>query len=129
VRRLVDDELALDEARGEALRLRLAVQALREETSAIERQCDALKSSSAQVRERAAERAAMLTKAVERRSRLEREHTSILEGLEETAQRLATLRTERQEAIAELERLAVETSSLTAQVAQVLENQQAPEGK
>jgi hypothetical protein len=129
VRMVVDDELALDEARGEALRLRLAVEALRAEASAIERQCDNLKSSGAETRERAAERAAMLTKTVDRRSRMEREHASILAELEETSQRLGALQAERLEAIAELERLAGETSSVTAQVEQVLEGQEAHEGE
>jgi hypothetical protein len=129
VRMLVDDELALDEARGEALRLRLSVQALREEAYAVERQCDKLKSSGVQARERAAERAAMLTKAMQSRSAIEREHASIVAELEETAQRLTALRAERQEAFAELERLAGDTSTVTAQVAQVLDSQGAPEGK
>jgi hypothetical protein len=129
VRTLVDDELALDEARGEALRLRLHLQTLRDEASAIERQCDTLKSSAAEARERAAERAAMLTRAVERRSTIERDHASTLAALEETAQRLTALRAERQEAIAELERLANETSGVTSQVEQVLEHQEAQEGK
>jgi hypothetical protein len=129
VRMVVDDELALDEARGEALRLRLTVEALRAEASAIERQCDNLKSSGAETRERAAERAGMLTKAIDRRSRFEREHASILAELEETAQRLGSLQAERLEAIAELERLAGETSSVTVQVEHVLEGQEAHEGK
>jgi hypothetical protein len=129
VRSLVDDELALDEARGEVLRLRLLVQTLREEASAIERQCDTLKSAGAEARERAAERAAKLTSAVERRSGMEREHASTLVAIEETAQRLTSLRAERQDTMADLERLANETSVVTSQVQQVLENEEAHEAK
>jgi hypothetical protein len=129
VHTLVDDELALDEARGEALRLRLLVQTLRDEASAIERQCDTLKTAGAEAREQAAERSAMLTRAVERRSRIEREHASTLAALEETALRMTALRAERQEALAELERMANETSLVTSQVQHVLENEEAHEAK
>jgi len=129
VRALVDDELALDEARGEALRLRVGIQALRQDAVEIERQVDALKMSSTLMRDRAAERAATMTKALARRSAIERDHAATLEALEQTARRLTQLRSDRREAIAELGRLAEETASLTAEVERVLAQKEAHERK
>ena len=127
VRALVDDELALDEARGEALRLRVGVKALRAEAAEIERQCETLRASTAEARDRAAARAAKLTKATARRSAIEREHAAVMTALEQTARRLTALRSERREALAELARLAEETASLTADVERVLESREAQE--
>jgi hypothetical protein len=71
----------------------------------------------------------MLTKATGRRTRIEGDQADLSAALEQAARRLKALRAERQAAMEELARLADETSSLTAQVEQVLENREAQEAR
>jgi hypothetical protein len=122
VRTLVESELALEEARGEATRLRIVLDALRTNATALERQCAAMRSTIADVKQQVALRVAALGKAEAKKSVLEREHVATLADLERIAARLVVLETERRAALDELQLLADDTAGLAQHVTGVLDS-------
>jgi hypothetical protein len=123
IRNVVDEELALHEMRGEALRRHLGGKELREEVAALERRCETLRATLAEVENRSAERAMVLWEAEVRTAQLERDRLAMVAELEKVKSRRATLQSEHRDAIGELRHLADDTASLSERVTQILGGQ------
>jgi hypothetical protein len=117
----VESEFALEEARAEATKLRVVIDAHRAETTALERQCNELRNELADAKHQAALRVAALGKAEAKRTVLERERAAVVGELERISTRLSTLESDRREAIKELRSLADDTAGLATHVTGVLD--------
>jgi hypothetical protein len=121
VRTLVHNELALEEARGEATRLRVIIEALRTEARALEQQCATLRGSLADAKQEAALRVAALGRADARRINLDRERAEVDADLEKIAARLTALQADRRATEGELRGLADDTAGLADHVTSVVD--------
>jgi chromosome segregation ATPase len=124
LRRQANDELALEEARGRATRVRARTAALREEIATIERECGTLRAAISDARSRAAARLAALARTETKRAALDRELAQTLAETEKVASRLTTLHTERRAVEGEVAVLADGTASVTETVTRVLRSQE-----
>ncbi len=113
-------ELALDETRGELLRKRLQLRAMREELSAAEERRDELRATLATVKRTLSERLSEVADAEAHKTRLDLEDASTRAELERTSARLQELQSERRTVADEHGRLAREVASLSQRVDQVL---------
>lgn len=119
LRARVDDELALEEARGEATRLNTSIRALRREQTMLERDCADLRAAIDEAGARAISRLASITRAESARSGRERERKLAEDDLEIARKRLAALEAERRALLEQVEHLTSGTASLTKEVANV----------
>jgi hypothetical protein len=116
VGRLVHDELALEEARGEATHLRATIETLREDITTLERDCDRLRKAAIATKSQAVTRLTRLGKVETKRATLDRDHAQTLADLERVAVSLKEQELERRATLDELTSLSDDTASLTEHV-------------
>jgi hypothetical protein len=121
LRSIAQDELSLEEARGQATRLRASIAALRETVATLERECHEARRSIGERKSEAVARLTDLAKVESRKSALDRQHANVLVDLDKAAARLAALQADRGAVLDDLRRLGEDTSALSEHVADVLD--------
>jgi hypothetical protein len=120
IEKQVENELALDEMRADALQLRLGVRRLREEFSRVDARRVCQREAIAEAKRAIAERLAVLTRVEERKASVERELQEVHQELERRALRVEALQAERRGVIDEHGRLEKEVAALSRRVDRVL---------
>jgi hypothetical protein len=122
LRRIVQDELALEEARGQATRLHASIAALRASVAALERECDSMRRSIGEHKGEAVARLTDLARVESRKSAIERDRAQTLADLETAEARLNALHVERRAVLDQLRSLGDDTAALSEHVANVLDS-------